>query len=197
MSRLVTLAMRSFTSGKKSARILWALSLCPMPGDERGNEHISDLLLDAVHSSGLSIAQVLNQESGEKVLRYLPQQYARIVPNYRQFLKFMDRLGDGGRFQRELAKYEEELLYQANFADLDDIANDSSREMRNTEFSMKLKMTGLLSKRRKDKGEADIVDEVAKQSVMNGLSNEQLAALDAKLIDVTAEEVEDDSNGET
>lgn len=197
MSKLVTNAMKSFTSGNQSNKVLWALSLCPVPGDTRGNEHISDLLLDAVQKTDLSVAQILNQECDRKILRWLPQKYARIVPNYKQFLKFMDRLLDAGAFQRELAKYEEELLYQSNIADLDDIVKSAERETRKTEFSMKLRMTGLLSKRRKEKGEAEIIDKVAEDSVMSRLTNQQLEGLNMSLpaIEVKAERVDDEEGG--
>jgi len=180
---IITTAMRCFTNGKATPRMMWALTLLPMPADPKGNEFIMNLLLDAVARTSLSIAQVLDQESGRPIPKWLPTEFARIIPNYRQFLRMLDRLGDGGAFERKLAKYEEELLYQAHYSALDEITKDANRETRKTEFSMRLKMTGQLMKRRKDKGEATVVDEAASESALKTMSNEQLLEL-SKMVTV-------------
>lgn len=177
---IVTMAMSAYTKGKSSPRLLWALSLLPVPGDVAGNEHLMDVLLDAVNLTGLSIAQVLNQESTRRELRWLPVEYRGVVPNYKQFIRMLDRLDDGGVFERRLAKYEEELMYQHHQGKMSDIVESPDRELKKTEFGMRMRMTGMLMKRRKDKGEADVVDGVAnQQNVLRGMSMDALNELEA------------------
>lgn len=174
------------TRGKRTPQVFADLRLCPMYGDDKRNEHIADILLDAVQETGLTIAQILNQESRRVILQILPQEYSRIVPNYRQFLKFMDRMQDGGAYQNSLARMEEELLFQQHNGSLNEIINDPNRETRKTEFSMRAKMTTLMMNRRKVKAEATITEKASEASVLNSMTDEQLQGL-KKMIDVTPE----------
>lgn len=191
MSKLVRRAMRSHTIGRSGMRVLWALELCPLAGDTVGNERIIDLLLDAVGESGLNVGQILNRESVARVLRWLPQEYAGRVPNYRQFVRMADRLCDGGVFLQKLGRYEEELLYQIHYDGLDGIVGDNMREERKTEFAMRMKMIDMLMKRRKSKGEVAVVEEAAKASALRGISDAQLKKL-SEMIEVEGEVVKDE-----
>lgn len=184
----------SYAKGKRNEKLLWELGMCPMLGADRNNEKIADMLLDAVAETGLSIAQVLDQESQRDILKWLPQEYVGRVPSYRQFLGMLDKMGHEGLvWQNKLGRYEEELLFQAHVGRANEIVNSADRELHKSEFSMRLRMTGVLSKRRKEKGEADlVVDSAEKKSALAGFTNEQLAGLKAKLIDVTPSEVKDD-----
>lgn len=184
MSSMITNAMKQHTRGKSTAQTLWVLQLLPLPGDTEGNEYITSVLTDIIHETGLSVAQILNQESTRAMPRWFDPTFQNRIPNYRQFLRYADRLEDGGRFLNQLARYEEELLYQANYAQLHDIVEDRNRDLRKTEFNMRMKMTGQLMKRRKDKGEVQLTETQAEQSALSRMTNEQLQALN-KMIDVT------------
>ena len=193
-NKRLTPLISAYQRGKRGEKLLWELGMCPMEGAERNNELLMDMLLDAVAESGLSVAQVLDQESQRDILRWLPQEYAGRVPSYRQFLRMLDKMGHAGLvWQNRLGRYEEELLFQAHVGRANEIVNSADRELHKSEFSMRLRMTGVLSKRRKEKGEADlVVDHAEQKSVMSSLTNEELRAFRAKLIEAKVEVVEDD-----
>ena len=182
MSKMVGMAMGAWTrkKGDVGGRNLWALEMCPLSGDDVGNERILDILCEVMNETGLSVAGILNRDGRTRtgMLKYFSQDLRGRIPNYRQFLKMMDRLEDGGVFADKLCRYEEELLYQHELSRLQEIAGSGeARELSKTEFAMRHKLGSMLMKRRKDKGDIEL-SEAIKGSALRTLSNAQLMALD-------------------
>lgn len=146
--------------GRRTNRKEWALSLVPEYHNPEKNAQIYDLLTNLLSIHGVSLRQMMDHDCRyPKSHRYFPQHFQNRVPSYSQFIRALDRMDDLNNnqptdFQIRLARMEEQLLFNAQYDHMEDIASQPTyTDDDKVRFRMRNQMGSMLAKRKKLRGD--------------------------------------------